>query len=217
MNLKLCFIKQALTIKCKLTTPWRRVVGVLHTFLTSVPALCSGRFTTGNRAFSHWWAPKPVWRWWVVKRNFPASADEPRSSSPKSGGSEPGVRVPPRGNVQPHQVVLGVKFIRYDTYQKGIKRFVNLLILSCFLGHLSVGFDPWWPSNVTLFCVKMNQLFTSADNHHSVVERAFQHRFSVNVWCGLIGDHVIWPFVFEQCVTADNHVNCLTNGFPLLM
>jgi hypothetical protein len=51
-----------------------------------------------------------------------------------------------------------------------------------------------------------------ADNPHGIIERAFQHRFSVNVCCDLIG-----AFVLEQCLTADNYLNFLVNELPLLM
>jgi hypothetical protein len=36
------------------------------------------------------------------------------------------------------------------------------------------------------------------DNPHGTVESSYQHRFSVNVWCGVIDDQLIGPYIFPQ-------------------
>ena len=41
----------------------------------------------------------------------------------------------------------------------------------------------------------------SQDNPHETTVTTFQSRFSVNVWCGVIGDRLIGPFVFENNLT----------------
>jgi hypothetical protein len=40
-------------------------------------------------------------------------------------------------------------------------------------------------------------------------------RFSLNVWCGLIGDLLIGPFVLEQCLTAANYLHFLVIELPV--
>jgi len=41
------------------------------------------------------------------------------------------------------------------------------------------------------------------DNPHGTVESNYQHRFSVNVWCGVIGDQLTGPYIFPQRLTGD--------------
>jgi len=41
------------------------------------------------------------------------------------------------------------------------------------------------------------------DNLHGIVESNYQHSFSVNVWCGVIGDQLIGPYIFPQRLTGD--------------
>jgi hypothetical protein len=57
----------------------------------------------------------------------------------------------------------------------------------------------------------------SADTPHGTAERAFQHQFSVNVWCHLIGDQLTGAFVLQQHLTADDYLNFLMNELLLLM
>jgi hypothetical protein len=42
-----------------------------------------------------------------------------------------------------------------------------------------------------------------SDNPHRTVESNYQHRFSVNVWCGVIGDQLIGPRFFPKHLTGD--------------
>ena len=39
----------------------------------------------------------------------------------------------------------------------------------------------------------------------------FQHPWSVNCWCGIVGDHVISPYFFEGRLTGQVYVNFLQN------
>ena len=43
----------------------------------------------------------------------------------------------------------------------------------------------------------------SHDNPHETVVTKFQRRFSVNVWCGLLGNKLIGPSVFDNNVTGN--------------
>jgi hypothetical protein len=50
------------------------------------------------------------------------------------------------------------------------------------------------------------------DNPHGTVKSNYQHRFSVNVWCGLIG-----PYIFPQRLTAAIYANSLRGELPALL
>lgn len=49
------------------------------------------------------------------------------------------------------------------------------------------------------------------ENPHLVVERHFQHEFKVNIWCGIIGDHLIGPFELPPTLNGDSYLNFLQN------
>jgi len=59
--------------------------------------------------------------------------------------------------------------------------------------------------------------FWGYDNPHGTVESNYQHRFSVNVWCGVTGDQLIGPYVFPQRLTGDIYANVLQDELPTLL
>ena len=52
---------------------------------------------------------------------------------------------------------------------------------------------------------------------HAIVERNSQHRFPVNVWCGVIDNQLIGPAVLPNRLTGRAYVDFLQNELPLLM
>ena len=52
------------------------------------------------------------------------------------------------------------------------------------------------------------------DNPHGTVENNYQHRFSVNVLCGLICDQLIGPYVFPQRLTGALYAKFLRDELP---
>ena len=54
------------------------------------------------------------------------------------------------------------------------------------------------------------------DNPHGTVESNYQHRFSVNVKCGVICDQLIGPYIFPQRLTGDIYANFLQDELPAL-
>jgi hypothetical protein len=56
-----------------------------------------------------------------------------------------------------------------------------------------------------------------SDNPHETVESNYQHCFSVNVWCGIIGDQLIGPYVIVQHLTGDIYANFLQDKLPALL
>jgi hypothetical protein len=55
------------------------------------------------------------------------------------------------------------------------------------------------------------------DNPHGTVKSNYQHHFSINVWCGVIGDQLIGPNIFPQCLTGDIFANFLQDELPALL
>jgi hypothetical protein len=55
------------------------------------------------------------------------------------------------------------------------------------------------------------------NNTYGTVEIKYQHRFSVNVWCGLIGDQLIGPYIFPQRLTGALYSNVLQDELPALL
>jgi hypothetical protein len=55
------------------------------------------------------------------------------------------------------------------------------------------------------------------DNPHGTVESNYQYRFSINVWCGVIGDQLIGPYIFPQHMTGDIYANFLQEELPALL
>jgi hypothetical protein len=57
----------------------------------------------------------------------------------------------------------------------------------------------------------------SEENPHGAVETSFQHRFHINVWCGVIDDKILGPFVFNENLTGDAYAHFLKNNLPVLL
>jgi len=57
----------------------------------------------------------------------------------------------------------------------------------------------------------------SHDNPHETSVTKFQRRFSVNVWCGLLGNKLIGPFVFDNNLTGNTYEVFLRNELPGLL
>lgn len=49
----------------------------------------------------------------------------------------------------------------------------------------------------------------SDENLHATFERNFQHRFSINVWCGMLNDQLFGPFVLNERLTGDGYLRFL--------
>jgi len=47
------------------------------------------------------------------------------------------------------------------------------------------------------------------ENHHATVESNFQLRFSVNVWCAVLDDQLIGPFILEGHLTGEAYLKFL--------
>ena len=57
----------------------------------------------------------------------------------------------------------------------------------------------------------------SHDNPHETSLAKFQRRFSVNVWCGVLGNKLIGPFVFDNNSTGNTYEAFRRNELPGLL
>jgi len=57
----------------------------------------------------------------------------------------------------------------------------------------------------------------SHENPHQTHVTNFQRRFSVNVWCGLLGNGLFGPFVFHNNLTGNTYEAFLSNDLPGLL
>jgi hypothetical protein len=48
-----------------------------------------------------------------------------------------------------------------------------------------------------------NSHLWDCDNPHGTVESNYQHLFAVNVWCGVIGDQLIGPYILPRRLTGN--------------
>ena len=57
----------------------------------------------------------------------------------------------------------------------------------------------------------------SDENPHETRITHCQRRFSVNVWCGVLGNRLIAPFVFDNILTGNTYGAFLRNDLPGLL
>lgn len=62
-----------------------------------------------------------------------------------------------------------------------------------------------------------NMHYWSQTNPHWMREVDHQNRWSVNVWCGVLGDRIIGPFVFDGHLNGESYLNFLENDLPILL
>ena len=55
------------------------------------------------------------------------------------------------------------------------------------------------------------------ENPHATVESNFQLRFSVNMWCAVLDDQLIGPFILEGRLTGEAYLRFLQEELPRLL
>ena len=86
-------------------------------------------------------------------------------------------------------------------------------------GILQVAQWQWRRSVISCLLTKRNSMATASiihtthvwayENHHTTVESNFQLRFSVNVWCAVLDDQLIGPFILEGHLTGEAYLKFL--------
>jgi len=62
-----------------------------------------------------------------------------------------------------------------------------------------------------------NMHYWARNNPRWMREVQHQGRWSINVWCGILGGIIIGPFIFDQPLTGEIYLNFLTNHLPVLL
>jgi hypothetical protein len=57
----------------------------------------------------------------------------------------------------------------------------------------------------------------SEENPHEIQERHFQQSCSLNVWVGIIENHLIGPYVLPRRLTVDGYLQFLNEVLPELL
>ncbi|GBM38656.1 hypothetical protein AVEN_163226-1 [Araneus ventricosus] len=57
----------------------------------------------------------------------------------------------------------------------------------------------------------------SEENPHATRTRAAQERFSVNVWAGIVRDHLVGPYLLPELLTGANYLIFLQQVLPQLL
>lgn len=57
----------------------------------------------------------------------------------------------------------------------------------------------------------------SIDNPHAIRRTNFQHRFSANVWAGIVNGILVGPFILPDRLTGDVYLDFLQNNLPVLL
>jgi len=55
------------------------------------------------------------------------------------------------------------------------------------------------------------------ENPHEVHRFRYQHRFSINVWAGIVGDFLIGPYLMPSPLNGQQYVSFLRETLPLLL
>lgn len=62
-----------------------------------------------------------------------------------------------------------------------------------------------------------NMHYWSETNPRWMREVQSQGRWSINVWCGILGGQIIGPFIFNETLNGERYLNFLRNELPLLL
>lgn len=54
-------------------------------------------------------------------------------------------------------------------------------------------------------------------NPHGIVETNDQYKYSVNVWCGLVNNHLLGPYIFDENMTGGLYLHFLRYRLPELI
>ena len=55
------------------------------------------------------------------------------------------------------------------------------------------------------------------ENPHAQVVQSHQHRFSINIWAGIIADHIIGPHLLPNRLTGEIYLTFLRDTLPTLL
>ncbi|XP_066148942.1 uncharacterized protein [Euwallacea fornicatus] len=62
-----------------------------------------------------------------------------------------------------------------------------------------------------------NEHVYADENPHAIKVKHFQHEFKINVWAGIISNHIVGPVIFPQRLTGEIYLQYLQNSLPNLL
>lgn len=84
-----------------------------------------------------------------------------------------------------------------------------------FLGHILWTDESRFVSNGKPN--RKNLHYWAEENPHVVNQIQNQGHFGVNVWCGLIGNHLVGPYFFNETLNGANYLHFLNYTLPVLL
>lgn len=64
---------------------------------------------------------------------------------------------------------------------------------------------------------KKNTHYWSDENPYKIRQHQRQGHFGINVWCGIVGRHLVGPYFYEGALTGARYLDFLQNHLPLLL
>jgi hypothetical protein len=64
---------------------------------------------------------------------------------------------------------------------------------------------------------RKNTHYWSDENPHNIRSFQRQGHFGINVWCGIVGHHLIGPYFYEGTLTGLRFLEFLRNELPILL
>lgn len=64
---------------------------------------------------------------------------------------------------------------------------------------------------------RKNTHYWSEENPHNIRSFQRQGHFGVNVWCGIVGRHLVGPYFYEGTLTGQRYLEFLRNELPILL
>jgi len=62
-----------------------------------------------------------------------------------------------------------------------------------------------------------NSHIWAKENPHAIRQRTSQHKFSINIWCGIVGDHLLGPYVLPARLNGTEFLNFIRQTLPILL
>jgi hypothetical protein len=85
------------------------------------------------------------------------------------------------------------------------------------LPHCTIGATTASANNPYIYMLMSYMVYVVYIYPHETSIIKFQKRFSVNVWCGVLGSRLIGPFVFHNNLTGKTYEAFLRNELPCLL
>ena len=112
-----------------------------------------------------------------------------------------------------HQDLYGNDFLKRVNFCNWICRKMRTDLL--FLSHVILSDEANFANTGNVN--RHNMPYWANQNPRWMRTVRFQHPWSVNCWCGIVGQHVIGPYFFEGRLTGQVAVTFLQNLLPQLM